>query len=366
MRPKIDFLYLNEEDTIKAGVKDFKRCIEVMDEMFKLLGEGDYLMGGANHNSHGIKIYFPEKTEFENMPVKGPDRRFMSLVAYLGGRFNVCGQKWYGSNINNKEKELPRSILTCMLNDPETGQPIVHMSANILSSVRTGAIPGVAAKYMAKKSSEVFGVIGAGVIGSASAKAVLTTCKNIKLVKIFDVYEEASQKFLKEIESEFDVNVIIVNTLEDAIRHSDILNFATAGEISPKVESDWIKDGVLMLMPGSAEFEKDYFIDQTIVVDNWKMYEAYREEQGSIPGTFSQKNSGICGYLMDYVFEGDIPLNKVISLGDVIAGKHVGRKNDEENIIFITDGMGVEDVAWAYEVYQNAVKNNIGVKLNLF
>ena len=45
------------------------------------------------------------------------------MPAYLGGRFNVCGNKWYGSNMANTKKGLPRSILTVMLNDVETGAP---------------------------------------------------------------------------------------------------------------------------------------------------------------------------------------------------------------------------------------------------
>ena len=81
-RPEINFLYLNEKDMIKAGVKDLEKCVETTEEMFKLLGEGDYLMGGANRNSHGIKIFFPEETPFPNMPVAGPDRRFMALAGY--------------------------------------------------------------------------------------------------------------------------------------------------------------------------------------------------------------------------------------------------------------------------------------------
>lgn len=34
---KIDFLYLNEGDMIKAGVKEMAGCVEAMEEMFKLL-----------------------------------------------------------------------------------------------------------------------------------------------------------------------------------------------------------------------------------------------------------------------------------------------------------------------------------------
>ena len=50
--PKIDFLYLSEDDMIAAGVKDMKSCVEAMEEMFKLMKVGDYRMGGANGNSH--------------------------------------------------------------------------------------------------------------------------------------------------------------------------------------------------------------------------------------------------------------------------------------------------------------------------
>jgi len=89
MGKKTEFLYLNEQEMIKAGVLDSAHCVEVLDEMFRLLGKGDYLMGGRKMNEHGIRIFFPEKTDFPNMPVAGPDRRFMAMVGYLGGRFNL-------------------------------------------------------------------------------------------------------------------------------------------------------------------------------------------------------------------------------------------------------------------------------------
>lgn len=71
---------------IKAGALDSARCVDVLDEMFQLLGKGDYIMGGPNHNEHGIKIGFPKEPQFPNMPADGSDRRFMAMVAYLGGQ----------------------------------------------------------------------------------------------------------------------------------------------------------------------------------------------------------------------------------------------------------------------------------------
>ncbi|MEI2401029.1 ornithine cyclodeaminase, partial [Paenibacillus phytohabitans] len=145
MSDKLEFLYLSEPEVIEAGVLDMKQCVSTIEKVFGLLAKGDYLMGGPQENEHGMMLWFPREKRGPNMPVAGPDRRFMSMIAYLGGEFNVCGDKWYGSNVENRVKGLPRSILMVTLNDPDTGQPLAHMSGNLISAMRTGAVPGVAA-----------------------------------------------------------------------------------------------------------------------------------------------------------------------------------------------------------------------------
>ena len=341
MDERLDFLFLTEEEAVQAGAKDMPRCIEVMDEMFSLLGQGDYLMGTPNQNAHGIKIYFPKETPFPNMPVKGPDRRFMALVAYLGGRFNVCGEKWYGSNIANRDRGLPRSILTTLLNDPDTGAPIAFLSANALSSTRTGAIPAVGAKYFAKNNIKVLSEIGAGVIGRACVAALMAVLKQVEEIRIYDINQEAAQKYCQELSE-------------------------TAGAVSPEIHDEWLKEGVLLTLPASAGLSLDTMKSSRIVVDNWKMYEAYAQELRGLPGGYAANLSGICGYLMDLVESGEIPQKDIVNLGDVIAGKQEGRRNDQERVIFIMDGMPIEDLAWGYTVYENAKEMGLGTKLNLW
>lgn len=104
---RIEFLYLSEPDMIEAGVTDIARCIDVMDETLGLLADEDYRMAGQNANSHGAMMSFPAQPRFDSMPTDGPDRRFMAMPAYLGGRFRNTGVKWYGSNAENREKGLP-------------------------------------------------------------------------------------------------------------------------------------------------------------------------------------------------------------------------------------------------------------------
>jgi len=41
----VKFLFLSEEDMIKAGVLDMPACLETMEKVFALVGKGDYIMG---------------------------------------------------------------------------------------------------------------------------------------------------------------------------------------------------------------------------------------------------------------------------------------------------------------------------------
>ena len=163
MDTRIKFLYLSEPDMIKAGVKNMDQCVEAMEDLLVTLNKGDYVMAGVNHNSHGAQVIFPDDPQFEGMPKNADDRRFMAMPAYLGGKYQMAGMKWYGSNCENKASGLPRSILMMMLNDKDTGAPLALMSANLVSCYRTGAIPGVGAKYLAGKDSETVTIIGPGV-----------------------------------------------------------------------------------------------------------------------------------------------------------------------------------------------------------
>ena len=38
---RVDFIYLNEQEMIEAGVKDMKKCIDSIEDMFVLLHKGD-------------------------------------------------------------------------------------------------------------------------------------------------------------------------------------------------------------------------------------------------------------------------------------------------------------------------------------
>lgn len=370
MDTRIKFLYLSEPDMIKAGVKNMDQCVEAMEDLLVTLNKGDYVMAGVNHNSHGAQVIFPDDPQFEGMPKNADDRRFMAMPAYLGGKYQMAGMKWYGSNCENKASGLPRSILMMMLNDKDTGAPLALMSANLVSCYRTGAIPGVGAKYLAGKDSETVTIIGPGVMGRTCLLAFLSVCPKITTVKVkgrglrsLHAFEEFVKKECPQIQQ-----VIVCDSMEEAVKDSDIICVTSTAPVKeidfPYIAEDWVKKGALICLPSAARFDDDFLINRCKkVVDNYKLYEAWAEE---FPYPSYEMVQIIGSKFTDYLHEGRIQREDIVDIVDIINKKHPGRESDDEIIVYSVGGMPVEDIAWGGTVYRNALKEGIGVELPLW
>lgn len=371
----MDMLLLNEEDMKKAGVLDAEKCVDVVGEVMSLLSKGDYLMGGRNHNEHGIQLIFPKKSDIPDFPTyDAADRRFMSMPAYLGGRFHMAGEKWYGSNGRNYEKGLPRSILMVTLNDVETGQPLAYMSGNLLSAMRTGAMPGLTAQYLAKKEAKVLGMIGAGVINRTSLMAIMAKVKTIDTIKIKGSSSHSKsaaelQKFAEERYPQLK-SVTVSSTLEEAVRESDIVCEAVsvAPHQYPVIASEWIKPGCLIISSGTLDMDLD-FIEKKVtkVVDNIQMYEEYVKVYQEYNANGERISTGTPGiFFVNMIRDGKIKKTEVQHLGEIIRGMNPGRTRQEEIILVSLGGMPILDVGWGYQIYQKAKKEKIGTKFKIW
>jgi len=368
---RIDFIYLSEPDMIKAGVTDMAACVDCMEEMFGLLHSGDYRMAGANNDSHGAMVMFPAESPFPTMPKPTADRRFMAMPAYLGGNFCTTGVKWYGSNIANRQKGLPRSILMFTLNDTETGAPLAHMSANLLSAYRTGAVPGVGARHLARPDSKIVGILGPGVMAKTTLAAFMVACPGIDTLKVKGRGEKSLQNFLAWVAETYPqiTSVTVVDSIEEVVRGSDLFSYCNSGETGdpstyPIVKREWVKPGAFMAMPAVCNIDEGMQApDVRKVLDNTGLYEAWYEE---VPKPAHNTIPVIGVKFMDMIAEGKLTHDDLEDLGAIVAGEAPGRKNDEEIIIMSVGGMPVEDVAWGTVLYRNALERGIGVKLNLW
>jgi ornithine cyclodeaminase len=355
---------------IRAGVTDMAKCVDAIEEMFRLLHLGDYRMAGPHNNSHGAIIVFPEHSDIPGMPKQTTDRRFMAMPAYLGGSFRTAGMKWYGSNIENRDKGLPRSILTFVLNDADTGAPLALMSANLLSAYRTGAVSGVGARYLARKDSRVVGIVGPGVMARTALAAFVVACPNIDMVKVKGRGKANLDAFTAWVrENHPQITVREVASDEETVRDSDIVSFCASvatGDPAkyPTVRREWVRPGTFLSMPAPCSVDSGMEASEIRkVLDFTGLYEAYLEE---LPAPRHNHVPAVGVRYFDLVVDGKLPRGALEDLGAIAAGDAPGRRSEDEIIILSVGGMAVEDVAWGTAVYRNAVAKGIGVSLNLW
>lgn len=376
--PKIDFLYLNEKDMIEAGVLDAAGCIETMRDTMELFGKKDFLLGGPNADEHGLQMNFPQKSDIEGFPLDdGPDRRFMAMPAYLGGRFHIAGQKFYGSNSHNAALGLPRSILMVTLSDVDTGAPKAIMSANLLSAMRTGAMPAMAATYLANKDSEVLSLLGPGVINKCALMCYMEVLPNIQKIKIRGSSSKsktalAMKEFIKETYPQVK-EIVICDSLEEACRDADVVSEAMSvtKENMEEFRLEWFKKGATVFSMGSFLYRKyEDFKNTTMVVDNYGMYQKYLNNfiaRGPVDAFGNKREWVIMGiHFVHLVKTGQVQREQVINLCDIVNGKSEGRTSQDEIVMCSIGGMPLEDLSWGYDCYQRAMKKGLGTSLNLW
>lgn len=369
---KIDFLYLSEQDMIKAGVKNMAGCLASMEDMFKLLVAGDYRMGGDNGNEHGIRLSFPNASDVPGMPLAEPDKRMMAMPAYLGGKYKLYGCKTYGSNPHNKEYGQPRSILMMSLMDSITGAPKAYMSANILSAMRTGAVSGLGAKWLANQDAKVVAIVGPGVMSRYTLDAFMVARPGIETIKIKGRGSNSIEHFEKFVQEKYPQvkNIQVCENLEEVCADADIIFYGTTNaskyEDNPYIEEAWVKPGAVIISASALLIKTEFLANPNVklVADNYAMYAGWGEGR-TLP---TQKTvSTLLGMgFYDAVTEGKIKRSDIVEMGDVVNGKRKGRDTNAQIVIYAVGGMSLEDVAWGYECYKNAMDKNIGVKLNLW
>lgn len=367
----MNFLYLSEEDMIKAGVKDMPRCIDAMEETFKLLHRGDYRLGGPKNCDHGLRTMFPKESDIPNMPIAAPGRWFTAMPAYLGGKYHVFGIKTYGANQENYKKNLPRSILMMSLMDVETGAPLAYMSANILSAMRTGGVTGLFARKFAPENAKKVAVIGPGVIGRYSLDAVMVACPTIRELSVLGRGEKNKAAFRKHCEDagyRFD-SYTECDCAADAYRDADIVITASSQAQKfcdyPLLPAESIKRGACVIVTSAARVERalldDADMDCVLVADDVR---SYADNRGidALPETDEDRKSvTVKGAIHERLAAGAA----VVDLPD-IADDPNWKREAGKTYLCASGGNPLEDVAWACSCYERALDLSVGTSLELW
>jgi alanine dehydrogenase len=137
----------------------------------------------------------------------------------------TLGVKAAGSWRANPAKGLATVQATILLVSPETGEPLAVIAGKTLTTLRTGAAGGVAAKYLARPDSEILAVIGTGVQGRIQAEAALLARPSLKYLHYVNATGNPSSSFERLFEDR--VQLTTCKTAAEAARDADIIISAT-------------------------------------------------------------------------------------------------------------------------------------------
>ncbi len=235
----------------------------------------------------------------------------------------------------------------------ETGELLALVNASAITEIRTAAVSAVATRTLAREDASALAIIGAGVQARSHLEAIACV-RPIKRVRIAARSYESARRFVEQINS-FPVHdsqlpapaIEAVETSEAAARNADIIVTATTS-FTPVLRRDWVSPGAHINAVGTYSFkarelDTATMADATLFVDR---RESALNEAG------------------DYVIaaaEGAFgPEHIRAELGEVLTGRHPGRKSSDEITVFKSLGLAVEDLASAAHVYEKAQEQKAG------
>ncbi|EWH21090.1 ornithine cyclodeaminase family protein [Bacillus haynesii] len=238
-----------------------------------------------------------------------------------------------------------------MLSDFKTGEPIALLEGSYLTMIRTGALSGVATKYLSRQDSKKLCIIGTGEQAKGLLEAVLAV-RDIEEVLLYNRTEQKAQEFNEYIRKKFNKRVRIYSDPNKAVREADII--VTTTNSSTPVFSESLKQGAHVNAVGSfrptmQELPSHVIsLADKIVVES---REAALEETGDL----------------------QVPINEGIfkpediygELGQIVNGECNGRVSDQEITVFKSVGLAVVDIVVAKYFYKKAVENKVGTSIHL-
>ncbi len=248
---------------------------------------------------------------------------------------------------NARRGDMPMGVDVVLLHDLEHAIPHAIMEGGLITAMRTSAVAGVGAKYLANPGSKVAGLVGAGVIGRTMIMALTSAMPSLEEIRLFDLNRERAKGLAQEFKDQ--VAVKVVDSIAEAYTGADIVTSQTTSKKNI-VKDEWIPGGSYYAHMAANEAEDAAFLNtDLLVVDNWDTLKTW----DFFPPTrlVAEKQ------LLDEV---------VINLGDILIGKKEGRKYPTQRILFANLGMGCLDITIADRIYKNALAKGLGQKLKLW
>lgn len=205
-----------------------------------------------------------------------------------------------------------------------TGEHLAVMDASLITAMRTGAVTVHAMDLLANPDFSEIGMMGFGNIGIAVLEVLTAHFSSRPMtIKLFR-YKDHAEKMMMRYQHFTNIKFVIVDTIEEIIRNSDVVISSITYTGSQLGEDEWFKKGCLVIPVHLRGFQNcDLFFDKV-----------YGDDYGQVK---------CFQYFDQFKFFAEI--------SEVLRGEKPGRESAEERILSYSVGMSLHDVYAAAKLY---------------
>jgi ornithine cyclodeaminase len=252
-----------------------------------------------------------------------------SLMGFMPAHRSGAGSAWSLKEIviapGNPARGLDAHQGAVLLHDGETGELQAILNASPITEIRTAAVSAVATRALARPGARTVAILGAGVQARAHAEAMRVVLGDVEI-------RSWSRRDGR--------------TAEAALSGADVVCTCTSAR-EPILRRRWLAPGAHVNAVGSSipttrELDTETMAAASLYVDR---RESTLNESGDL--------------LLAGLGEEHIRAE----LGEVLAGSHPGRADDDELTVFKSLGLAVEDLAAAELVVRKAREQGVGTEV---
>jgi alanine dehydrogenase len=239
----------------------------------------------------------------------------------------------------NHDRGLPSHQGVIAMFDEGCGDPLAIMDAAHITAMRTAAAAAVAARALARPDSRVLAILGAGVQGRSHQEA-FTHALPFEEIRIASRNPANTRALASRAPA-----ARAVDSFEEAVRLADVVCCCTDAP-EPVISAGWLAEGAHVSSVGSG---------QELDMDTVRRGSVFVEWKGAVesrPPAGAHELQGLDPAL-------------VTEVGNVLTGRHPGRRSAEEITVYKSTGHAVEDAAAARLVYDRAKLAGVGTVISL-
>lgn len=262
----------------------------------------------------------------------------------------VYGCKVISLHPDNPSQSRPAIQGAVVLFDYTTGETIATIEAATITGIRTAAASGLATRLLAREDVSSLGILGYGVQAETHIDAMLSVRPSIKTIVVAGRSAEKAEAFAAAQSQRTGVSVVAGNF--QLASECDVVCAVTGSE-TPVIKGEWLKPGAHVNLVGAhnaahREMDSDGICKASVFIE---LHDAAMKESGDILIPISE------GVFSAEQIRGEI--------GDVAAGRLVGRSSPDEITVYKSLGNVAQDLVAAELVYRRACEQAIGESIDL-